>query len=181
MGFRRHIMRLQRWWAEHETRVLRFAILLMSVAALVWLIYQFWRLLVPGPPLWPTSPKGAVDLIYRHAEVHRWFAGLPVYGEMKTATYPPASYAMLWPLLGWLELAQARWLWACINLAALGWLAHLLVRESGADRPAERLFIALLPLAAYSTGATIGNGQLIVALMPLLIASPLRVQRARDW
>ena len=83
----------------------------MAIAALVWLAYQFWRLLLGDAPIWPTSPSGAIDLKLMHQLVHEWFAGRRVYGELKTAVYPPATYVLLWPLVGWLDVGPARWLW----------------------------------------------------------------------
>lgn len=145
----------------------------MAVAALVWLGYEFWRLLGSATPMWPSSPRGAVDLRLRHREVQRWFAGRPVYSELPGALYPPASYVILWPLLGWLAVTPARWLWAITTVAALAWLVSLTIRESGVPTRLECVFVALIPLAMYATGATIGNGQLIVHLLPLLMAGLL--------
>jgi hypothetical protein len=51
----------------------------------------------------------------------------------------------------------------------LGWLVRLVVRESRADTPLERAFMALVPLSMYATGATIGNGQLTIHLLPPLV------------
>ena len=170
---------LRNWWTNHRTTLLRLAIALMAIVALVWLGYQFWRLLWGSAPIWPSSPSGAVDLKMRHAEVHRWFAGRPIYNEPKGAMDPPATYAILWPLLGWLELTPARWLWSATTLAALGWLVYLIVQESGADTPLERVFVALMPISMYATGATIGNGQLIVHLLPILLAGLLLLQHGR--
>jgi hypothetical protein len=42
-----------------------------------------------------------------------------------------------------------------------------------ATAPAERRFIALIPLATYGAGATIGNGQLAVHLIPALLGGIL--------
>jgi hypothetical protein len=120
-------------------------------------------------------------LMLRYDEVHRWFSGRPVYSELDTAVYPPASYLLLWPLLGWLSVSAARWLWAVATVAALGWLIYLIVQESGADTPWERVFMALIPLAIYPTGATIGNGQLIVLLLPALVAGLVRLRRQPSW
>jgi hypothetical protein len=173
--------RLRTWWAGYGITLLRCAVLLMAAAALVWLGYEFWRLLWHSAPIWHSSPVGAVDLMMRHNEVQRWFAGRPVYSELGNAVYPPASYVLLWPLLGWLAVPAARWLWAVTTVAALGWLIHLIVQESGADRPLERVFVGLMPLAMYPTGAAIGNGQLIVLLLPALVAGLVRLQRQRGW
>jgi hypothetical protein len=114
--------------------------------------------------------------------VQRWFAGLPIYHESKTAVYPPASYVILWPFLGWLGFTPARWLWAITTVVGLYWLIHLILRESGAKTSFERLFVTLMPLSMYATGATIGNGQLIDHLLPVLIAGILLLQqRQGGW
>jgi hypothetical protein len=155
---------------------------MMIFIALVWLGYQFWRLLSGSSPIWTSSPVGAFDLNLRHNEVQRWFAGLPIYHESKTAVYPPASYVILWPFLGWLGFTPARWLWAITTVVGLYWLIHLILRESGAKTSFERLFVTLMPLSMYATGATIGNGQLIDHLLPVLIAGIfLLQQRQGGW
>ena len=93
--------------------------------------------------------------------------------------YPPASYAILWPLLGWLDFQTARWFWAATTVASLWWLICLVIRESGAKTALECAFVALLPLSMYATGATIGNGQVVVHLLPALVAAVLLLDRAR--
>jgi len=173
---------LRDWWAKHGVVVLHVAVGFMSIAAVVWLGYECWRLLWGEAPIWSTSPVGAVDLRALHQLVHEWFAGRPVYRDLSTAVHPPATYVLLWPLLGWLDLAPARWLWAVTTLVALGWLINILVRESGARCSVERAFVALLPYSIYATGAAIGNGQLIVHLLPMLVAGLLLLDRAgRPW
>jgi hypothetical protein len=151
----------------------------MAVAATVWLSYQFWRLILGSSPVWHTSPTGAIDLRIRHGGVRRWFDGLPVYIEERSTADPPASYVVLWPILGWLPITPARWVWAATTLVAIGWLIHIIVRESGADTPLQRVFVALLPLSMYATGAALGNGQLIVHLLPTLLAGLLLVERGQ--
>jgi hypothetical protein len=148
----------------------------MFFIALVWLGYQFWRLLLGSAPIWPSSPIGAIDLNLNQNEVQHWFAGSPIYHESKNAVYPPASYVILWPFFGWLGFTAARWLWAITAVVALYWLIHLILRESGAKTPLERLFVTLMLLSMYATGAAIGNGQLIDHLLPVLIAGILLLQ-----
>ncbi|HKI55325.1 MAG TPA: glycosyltransferase family 87 protein [Anaerolineales bacterium] len=172
---------LRTWWADYGTTLIRYTVSLMTVVALVWLGYQFWRLLSPSPPIWSSSPVGAVDMMLRHDEVHRWFSERPVYSELNTAVYPPASFVLLWPLLGWLSVSPARWLWAITTVISLGWLIYLVVQESGAETPLERVFVALIPLAIYPTGAAIGNGQLIVLILPALVAGLVLIKRKRGW
>ena len=67
--------------------------------------------------VWLPSPP--VDLEFRWRETQRWFAGLPVYHN-QLAVYPPGSYLLLWPALGWVNFAQARWIWGVTSLVALG-------------------------------------------------------------
>jgi len=166
---------LMSWWGDHHKAVLRLAVAVMTVAAFVWLGYQFWRLLWPSSPIWPSSPTGATDLKVYHQLVHDWFAGKPV----DRAFYPPASYAILWPLLGWLAVTPARWLWGATTVMVLAWFAYLIVQESAAKSRLERMFVALMLLSIYATGATIGNGQLIVHLLPALLSGLLLLHRGR--
>ena len=170
---------LRSQWADHRTTLLRLAVTLMAVAALIWLGYEFWRLLWESSPIWASSPTGAVDLKILHNLVHRWFAGRPVYSELGNAVHAPATYVILWALLGWLKLTPARWLWAATTVAALAWLICLIVQESGASKPLERIFVALMPLSMYATGAAIGNGQHIVHLLPMLVAGLLLLHRGQ--
>src|SRR3972149_452115 len=168
---------LRIWWHKHASMLLSFAVALMSVFALMKLGEEFWRLTLDS------SSMGAIDLKSRHIEVRRWFEGRPVYSELDKAVYPPASYVMLWPLLGWLgAVTPARWVWAATTLGALVWLVYLVVKERGAETTLERIFVALIPLSMNATGSTIGNGQLTVHIVPALLAGLLLLQeRRRSW
>jgi hypothetical protein len=171
--------RVQIWWASHDKILLRIAAGLMAFAALVWLSYEFYRLLWQPAQLggWQVY-TGAIDLQKRHRVVNSWFAGKPVYAT----GYPPASHAIFWLVHGWLDVGPATWIWAATTIGALGWLVYLVVCESGARRYAERFFVALMPLSMYATGATIGNGQLIVHLLPALLAGILLLSKGRpQW
>jgi len=155
---------------------LRFAILLMGSVALVWLGYEAWRL------LWQQGYWGAIDLRTYHGLIHDWFAGRPVYREVRNAVHPPATYVILWPFLGWVSLTLARSVWAVTTVAALSWLVCLVVRESRANTPLERVFVTLMPLSMYATGATIGNGQLIIHFLPALLCGLLLLySRPSGW
>ncbi len=157
-------------------RLLRAAVAVLAVFALLKLASEFWRL------VWESGVYGAIDLHHLHTQVHGWFAGLPVYTDLRNALYPPASYPILWTLLGWLDLTSARWVWAGSSVVMLGWLAWLIVKESGADTPLERALVALLLLSMNATGVTIGNGQLIVHCLPFLLTGLLVLHRGRgDW
>ena len=174
---------LRVWWAIHGKSVLTILVILMAFIALVWLGYEFWRFIqqpnqIGGYRIHP----GAIDLKLRYKEVQYWFAGNPVYDQVKTAVYPPASYAILWPFLGWLTLKSALWLWLATTVLALGWLVFLIVQESSAETFLERSFVALIPASMYAAGATIGNGQLILHILPALLAGLLLLLRGKgEW
>ena len=111
-------------WSQHGQRLLQVGIGLMVAAAL-------WRFGLEIPRLlWGEQVFDAVDLLNRYKEVNRWFSGMPVYGAMNNADYPPASYTMLWPLVGWLNLRDVRWLWAITTLMMVTWLGWLGMSES---------------------------------------------------
>ena len=164
---------LQGRWADHRTRIMQIAIAFMIIATSLRVEFGFSRL------LGEQAPTGAIDLKLRYDEVHSWFAGRLVYGELKGAMYPPASYVILWPFLGWSTLTSARWLWAATTVVALGWFAYLIVRESCADTLLEGIFVGLLPFSMYATSVAIGNGQFIIPLLPALVASLVLLHSGR--
>ena len=167
---------LQTIWVERQSLILRIAIAIMAVAAATFLAYEFWRL------LFQTHWMGAVDLKQRYVEIEYLFSGGNPYRKIGTAMYPPASYVMLWPFLGWLEIDAARWLWAISTIALLALLSYLTVHMSRVDTPLLRAFVAMLPISMYATGATIGNGQLpIHCLTALTIAIWLLQKTPRSW
>jgi len=158
--------RLRTWWAGHYTLVLCLSAVFMGIIFFLRWKYELHRL------LFETSHNGAIDLGKRFFEVSQWFAGNPVSGSV----YPPASYVILWPFLGWLDFTSARWLWTFTMLGALTWLIIIVVRESLAKTFLERLFLILLILSMNSTSVTIGNGQLGIHILPLLIYGLLMIQ-----
>jgi hypothetical protein len=75
--------------------------------------------------------------------------------------------------MGWLTVTATRWFWAVTTTTALIWTVFLCVRERGAQTPLQRIFDGLMPLSMYATGATIGNGQLLVHILPALVTGLL--------
>lgn len=118
-----------------------------------------------------------IDIRFFHRLVHAWFAGEPIPGSV----YPPASYTLLWPFLGWMQISPARWLWAITSFGALAWLASILIRAVGAISTPERWLLGLFPCAMYATGATIGNGQLALHLLAPLLAGILLLYERRGF
>jgi hypothetical protein len=165
--------RLQSLWMQHRRWLLPALVALMTIAAALKLEYQFRRL------VWETGPNGAIDIKYLHGFVAAWFSGQPVY-EQYRALYPPATFVMLWPLLGWLSVTPARWYWAATSVVALPAIILLILRISGAKTSWERWFVALLLLSMSGTAVTIGNGQLILHILPALLAGVLVLERERN-
>lgn len=150
---------------------MRAGIAILALLAAAKLADEFHRL-VWGLP----ENLGAVDLVRRWNETRAWFAGEPVYA-LDDAIYPPATYPVLWPILGWVSFEGARRLWACVYMGFLAWLSSITLRESGVRSRAGRVAAALLPLAFNATGATIGNGQLLLLVLPPLLVSCLLAAR----
>ena len=169
------------WWNRHRWLIWTVNVLLAAIA-IARLIYEFDRLLFGELPL------GAIDLKLRYDETLAWFTGNPVYfvgepvtTEIKTAVYPPASYVMFWPLMNQLSFPAVRWLWAISTIGMLGWLIYLVIGASQAKFLVSRVFLGLLVLACYATAINIGNGQLTIHLVTLLITGvSLNLQKAGD-
>ena len=151
---------------------LRGVVVVLTLLAVAKLGDEFARL------VWRSGATAAIDLKLRHAEVQGWFNGVAVYRTMAAPTYPPASYALLWPFLGWMSLPAARWFWAATTVVALVAMTWLVVRESGATGAWERVLAALLLLAMNQTGVVVGNGQLTFQALAPLVAGLLLIHRA---
>jgi hypothetical protein len=163
--------RLKSLWTEHRRWLWPVLMALMCIAAVLKLEYQFRRL------VWETGPNGAIDLVqFLHPWVARWFSGQLVYRQYG-AEYPPATFVLLWPLLGWLSVTPARWFWAATSIGALTAMVLLMLRISGAKSNWDRWFVALLPLSMSGTAVTIGNGQLILHILPALLGGILLLER----
>jgi len=164
----------ERQEAGRYDRLCDLASLVLALLALVWISYQGWRLVLQGPP------RGGIDLGLRWLEVKGWLAGDPIYRTIHDAVYPPASYAMLIPLLGFIKFTTARWIWAGIQVVVLWLLGRMLVCASGARTRSERRMIALLPLGTYPVGACLGNGQLGIVVLTCLVAVIGLLQKERS-
>jgi hypothetical protein len=158
------------WLSRFATRAV---VVLVAGLGAAKLADEFHRL------VWRSGFAAANDLKYRHAEVLVWFSGQPLYELRPDASYPPATYVILWPLLGWLSVSAARWLWAVLSVAALAWLARTFVRESGASGVWQGTLAVLMLVSMNQTGVAVGNGQLILLMLPPLVAALLALHRAR--
>lgn len=160
----------RRIWNTHRTSILRVAVALLGLNATLKLSTELWRLLADP------SPAGAIDLHILNDQTRAWFEGQLVYVGSTLAPHPPATFVILYPFLGWPEFAPARWLWAATTAGMLSVLTVMLVRASGATTRLERGFVALMLLSMNATGVTIGNGQIILHLLPVLLTGVLMVR-----
>ncbi len=117
--------------------------------------------------LWAGS---ALDLGSRAVAVERWFSGQELYAY-QSSTYPPASYVLLWPLLGWLSLAHASWLWTLLYAATLGWMATLCARHQAIASHSARWFAAMVFLSLTATSAAVWLGQLVPLSMAAIVGA----------
>lgn len=118
-----------------------------------------------------TDDKGAVDLMCFFHFYHAWVAGAS-YNTIKSA-YPPASHLLFWPLVGWLDLPAVRWWGAFTNLLALTGLIYLAIKHSQLTTQLEKVYLALLIVAMYPTSVAIGNGQIPLYVIDLLLVTVL--------
>jgi glycosyl transferase family 87 len=165
-------------WRRHRSWILWTIVVVLGVVSLLWLGYEWWRVIWKPQRLgtmW--VHPGGLDLEMRWEELRDWFSGKTVYGVRPRAVYPPASYAMLWPFLGWVSRAVALAGWAVTAALALAWLVRLAVRESRAASAPERWFVLLLPLSMYATGAGIGNGQITLQVLALMLGGIFLLER----
>lgn len=152
------------------------AIAVLSLAILTRLPYEFHRLLVSD------SELGAIDLIQRYEEIRAWFSGNPVYGFLDSAVYPPASYLIMWPFMGYESWTVTRWIWAISSIALLIFLIQRLLSAQSISTPLNKLFWSLFICAHYATGITIGNGQLTIHIMAVLMAAlAFLTSRQQSW
>jgi hypothetical protein len=170
---------MRRAISDDRIRVLLPAgIALMCVVSVVWLSYQSWRYFSTPKQLESQGiSRGAIDVQNRFMETRAWFRGENVYAIHPDAVYPPASYALLGIVFNRLRWQIIKVLWYGLSLASVGVLSWQLVRHSLAQSRVERVFVGLMPFAFYATGAALGNGQLVVFVLPLVLNAVLLLTR----
>lgn len=163
---------------DRISAALMAAIALMGVVSVVWLSYQSWRYFyVPSQLGTQRVSLGGIDLHNRFRETRAWFRGENVYAIHPDAVYPPASYALLGIVFNRLRWRIVKVVWYGLSLASVGVLSWQLVRHSLAQTRLERVFVGLMPFAFYATGAALGNGQLVVFVLPLVLNAVLLLTR----
>lgn len=168
------LVRIRSVWHRHGRKVLVIALIVMTVSAVGRLVYAIPYLFSD------VAPWAAIDFKHRYSEVHRWFDGLPLYGVVDNADYPPASYVLFWPVLGWAPMESARWLFALTLATATGVLSYLSVRGSGAESTQKKWFAALLVFSIYPTQMIIFVGQVGIHVVAFLTAALIVMRRSEE-
>ena len=119
------------------------------------------------PRLISGTDRAGVDLELRRRATHVWFAG--GYHTGLRENYPPATYLMLRPLIGWAGRDTARVVWAAVLLVALAVTSGLAWRIASNAPSSWRVFAAILPWAAYPSAYAFSYGQ----MGPLCLAAGL--------
>lgn len=173
------VSRMRRAVSDERIRAALIAgIALMCVVSVVWLSYQSWRYFsLPKQLDSQGISRGAIDVQNRFMETRAWFRGENVYAIHPDAVYPPASYALLGIVFNRLRWKIVKLLWYGLSLASVGVLSWQLVRHSLTQTRLERVFLGLMPFAFYATGAALGNGQLVVFVLPLVLNAVLLLTR----
>ncbi|MFN2419850.1 MAG: glycosyltransferase family 87 protein [Gemmatimonadota bacterium] len=164
-----------RWPRPPRALVVLLFAFLAAVAAARWTIEIHHALFDP-------TRHGANDLRRRYAETQAWFNGEDVYARTTDAVYPPASYVMFWPALGWSSFQVARRLWTLSGLALFVWLFRSLQREMGVRAPPERWLYGLCMLAVAPLVVNFGTGQVGIHILAALLGSLfLLTRRPPGW
>ncbi len=120
------------------------------------------------------SDSGGIDLGFYHRWTQQWFSGINVYLANRTPQgYPPASIVMLYPLIGWLTMPQARWVWAITTIASFIVIAAIALHATDAKNWRARAAIIILLLLINGTSVTYGNGQASLHVLALLLSAIL--------
>jgi hypothetical protein len=163
-------------WSRYRKIALLAGIVLLAVAGAIRLTNEYSRL------LFNTTWFGANDLTTFYNAVHGWFSGQDIYAQPRSAAaYPPATFVMLWPLLGWLNFSSARLFFALLTIPALVLLVVRVIADSGATSRLEKTLVALIPLSMNATGVTIGNGQITLFILVALIYAFAQQQKQSHW
>lgn len=140
---------------------------LLAIVGLANFCYCGLLLFHQGPP-----ERGGIDLLLRWYDVRVFFRPGPFYGVWHFSVYPPASYVMLWPLVGWAPSFETARLAFAVQLAllipALAWIG---CRIAGARSGWQSLFVVALVLTNFGLGVCVKNGQVSIHILLLLFAA----------
>jgi hypothetical protein len=146
-------------------------VVLLALVAAPRMLFESRRLLL-GQAL-----TDATDLRVFHEQCVTWLSGNDIYATL-SAAYPPGTYPLICPMYV-LDDSLNRWIWFGHAIFVLGLLTWMCVRASGADSLPEKFCALLIPLAMYSTGVALGNGQLTIHALTAAAAAVVVLHRSR--
>jgi len=154
----------------------KLTLLNLSIAILVLLAFlkisdEFFRLVLSD------SGNAAIDLKVLKSGINLWFSNRPIVAELHSAVYPPTSYAMLWPFIGWIDFSTARVVMAISFIPSLMLTAYLFLKNSLAKNTEELFVAASIPLSMNAVGVTIGNGQFGLHVLLLFVFAILLLKQ----
>jgi len=152
--------------------MLRVSVVLLALLAAPRAVFETWRL------LYGQTWYDATDIRNFHNLTVTWLSGRDIYATVANADYPPASWPLMYPMYI-LDNDINRWVWFVHATVVLSLLIWMCMRESGAESTEEKLCVALIPLAMFSTGVAFGNGQLVIHALTASTAGVLLLLRSR--
>lgn len=140
---------------------------------LVLLIAAALKFSIEIPYIFWNPHQGAIDLRYYFDWTQAWGDGINVYGRADRPEYPPASLVLLFPLTGWLDWAATRVLWGVLSSLGIAVLIVITLRASAAVAWRQQMAVALIVLSNNGVGTALGNGQLILLVLPVVLGAAL--------
>ncbi len=156
---------------SNKSTLLNLSIAILAFLAFLKISDEFYRLVLSD------SRNAAIDLKIVKRGINLWFSNRPIVAELHSSVYPPPSYAMLWPFIGWIDFSTARVVIAISFIPSLILTAYLFLKNSLAKNK-EELFLAVsIPLSMNAVGVTIGNGQLSLHALLLFVFAILLLKQ----
>ncbi|MGM0589532.1 MAG: hypothetical protein ACQETE_14010 [Bacteroidota bacterium] len=135
-----------------------------SLLSIIYLFRGFFQLL--------SGERLPVDLALRWWRFQRLIVEQEnIYLTISDAAYPPSSYALMGPFLGWYPYNIVDEIWALVNIIALifsGYIVYKLIEEKGIAYQISLLAIPLF-LSFQSLGMVLGVGQITILYVSLLL------------
>lgn len=169
------ILNLSQFLQKHKLTVLSISIAVISLITFLKIFDEFYRL------VFIETPNGAIDLRVLKRGIGLWFENRPIIQELKSAVYPPASYAMLWPFIGWMKFPFSRIIMACSLILILILFSKFSLKHSLSKSTEASAIALLIPLCLNATGVVIGNGQLTIHLLLMILIAIFMLKNNKNY
>ncbi len=112
---------------------------------------------------------GANDLRVLYEDSREFVGGRPASPDPVRRVIPPAGHPVVYAFVGWLPWSVARLVWAMTQALALLVVIRTLLLSRGSRGLAATCCAVLLALGSTAVGTTIGNGQLGLHILVLVL------------